>query len=127
VTIYRWLMIIVFASVGVWLLNFFGDHLAWRAAQPFEGLATITWVGDGTTVRRVGTAHKGGATGRIRTWQDGALVLVDGFSDPVMYRADPNTLTSWLHPGDRVRVRYKRGSFMLWERMDISNVTMLAH
>jgi hypothetical protein len=124
-SVYRWIKIVLFAIIGAWLVHFLGNHAAWRAAQPFEALATITWVGDGSTIRRVGTAYKGGATGRIRDWEDGALVLVDGFSDPIMYRAKPSSLTSWLHAGDRVRVKYKRGDFLFWESMHVSNVTTL--
>jgi hypothetical protein len=105
---------------------FLGDYVAERAAQPFEGLATIVWVGDGSTSRSSGTGHRGGANGEIRIWQDGARVLVDGFSEPLMYRANPNSLTSWLHAGDRVRVKYNRGTFLFWESMYIANISMLS-
>ena len=116
------LKVALLAIAGAWLLHFLGDQAARRAAQPFEGFATIVWVGDGSTTRSVNTGRKGSATGEIRTWQDGALVQVDGVSEPIMYRANPNTLTSWLHAGDRVRVKYRRGSFLFWQSMDVSKV-----
>jgi hypothetical protein len=121
----RWVKIVLYSIGGAWLVYFLGDVAASRAAQKFEGLATIVWVGDGSTTRSVGNGHRGGATSEIRIWQDGALVRVDGFSEPIMYRANPNTLTSWLHAGDRVRVKYTRGTFLFWESMDVRNVMTL--
>jgi hypothetical protein len=124
-SVYRWIKIVLFSVGGAGLLYYLGHQAAWRASQPFEGLATIVWVGDGSTSRSVGTGHKGGANGEIRVWLDGARVLVDGFSDPLTYQANPNTLTSWLHAGDRVRVTFKRGTFLFWESMYITNVMQL--
>ena len=109
---------------GAWALYALGDYAAARAAQPFEGSATIVWVGDGSTARNVGARRIGGATARVNVLQDGALVLIDGVSEPLMYRANLGTLRSWLHAGDRVRVKYTHGTFLFWQSIDVRNVMM---
>lgn len=121
--VYRWIKVVLFSIMGAWLVNFLGEQAARSAAASFEGLATIVWVGDASSIRDLGTAYKGGAHARVRTWQDGAQVLIDGLSEPVMHRGNPNTLTTWLHAGDRVRVKYKRGTFLFWENVDIIKLT----
>lgn len=116
----KWFAFAVCAAFALWL---FGQEAASQKAKWFEGSATVLWIGDASTDQGA-PAYNGHASASHHIWQDGARLQLDGFSEPVLYTTGPNRGLRELMVGDKVHVRYKRGTWLFWEEMVVADVKL---
>ena len=113
------------AVVGAWAVYTYGFFAAQDAAQPFETLGTVTWVGDASSDRGA-SSYNGHASASHHVWEDGVHLQLDGITEPVVYTAGPTRGLRRLMVGERVRVKYRHGTWLFWEEMSVSDVAKLA-
>jgi len=113
-----------FAMIAAWAILELGRYGARRAAQRYESLATVLWLGD-ASYDHGAPAYNGHASATHHVWQDGVHLQIDGLAEPATYEAGATGGLRNLSVGERVRVRYRRGAFLFWQEMRVLGVSKL--
>ena len=113
-----------FAVCALYVVWELGRFAARHTAQRFEALASVVWLGD-ASYEQGAPGYNGHASASHRVWQDGVHLLLDGIPEPGVSTTGPNGGLRDLSVGDRVRVRYRRGTWLFWEELSVMQVSKL--
>ena len=114
--------LIVCAPFAVWGL---GEFVAKQTARHEEASASVLWAGDDSyDSGSPGVGMHASSSHRVE--RDGVRLLIDGVPEPVQYSTGPGSGLRKLSAGERVRVQYRRGTFLFWDSVAVTKVSELA-
>jgi hypothetical protein len=114
-------MLFAVLACALWLA---GKSLAKRGAESHEALGRVVWLGDASYDASVpGVGMRAGTKRHIA--QAGVRVLLDGTPEPLEFISRGGSSLRQLTSGDRVRVAYREGGWLMWHEVSLTRIEKL--